>query len=176
MTLSCGLKTLFSAPGNWKVSLPQHWMAHFVSLIHWLFNYCRCSTFCKRKPRNKSYINLGCCRSVACQQNIIWHLYSELFELVDLALACLASLALSQSREALFALKQEWEYVEKRAGRCYPMDRGEATISPAQLYSTARCEHELVWICLAMHFFFISIYLWFICFSKTERTSRLLPL
>lgn len=114
-----------------------------------------------------------CCRSVASQQNIIWHLYLELFELHDLGLARLPRSAPSQGREALFAPKRRWGCVRKGFSWCYPwskMDRGEDTVSLAQLYPTAGCECELVCVWLAMHFF-LSLSL-FICDSSASARQK----
>lgn len=96
---------------------------------------------------------------VARQQNIIWHLYLQLFELC----AGSSSLFGTKGRGRLYLLwnsrgKVSVKEKKKRVQLVLPseqkMDRGENTVSLAQLYPTAGCEP--VWVWLAMHFFFFA--------------------
>lgn len=95
-SLSHDLKALYSAPGNCKPFLPcsLDWLLSFFLIRCFLIAAGVSAS--ENHVWNMSCMNLGCCRSVACKQNIIRHLCLELFELRDLGLACLPCLAPSQ--------------------------------------------------------------------------------
>lgn len=165
-------------------SLVQSWLAHPVLLIH-CFLIAEVVFVSENHVWNMSRMNLGCSRPLACQQNIIWHLYLELFELGDLGLAHLYSLALSHKREALFVLKQQWECVcvvcvwWGWVGVNLRVKWIEVRIQflllssiPQRGVSVGLCGFD----CRCTFSFFIFVYLWFFCFARAERTSRLLAL
>lgn len=167
-SLPYDLKALYSAPGNCKCfSAVLTGSLYFLNPM--LFNCCRYVYKWKAGMKYELYELRGL--QIICAWNFL--------NFMTLVWLVFTVWHWARGREALFALKWQWERVgEKRFSWCYPeskMDRGEDTVYLAQLYPTAGvslCGFD--WRCTFS--FFISVYLWFICFSKAGRTSRLLPL